>query len=393
MINFTYYTPTKVVFGRETETQAGALCKEQNATKVLLVSGEESARRSGLMDRVEASLKEAGIPFVGLSGVQPNPLLSLVREGVDLCKAEKVDFLLAVGGGSVIDTAKAIGYGAAADIDVWDFFDKKAEPKDSLPVGVVVTIAAAGSEMSNSSVITNAEEKLKKGLNNDLARPRFAIMNPELTLTLPPYQTAVGCADILMHTIERYFTPEAPMALTLALAEGLLRTVMEAGRVLTRRPDDYDARANLLWASSLSHNDLTGAGGGHGDFACHQLSHALSAKYGLAHGAALTAVWSHWARYVHKTNVGRFARFALNVTEIDPEQGGEEALALAGIEEMEEFFWALELPTSLSEAGIEASDEDIADLVRLATYNGTRSIGAFQVLEAKDIEAIFLASK
>lgn len=393
MINFTYYTPTKVVFGRETETQAGALCKEQNATKVLLVSGGESARRSGLMDRVEASLKEAGIPFVGLSGVQPNPRLSLVREGVDLCKAEKVDFLLAVGGGSVIDTAKAIGYGAAADIDVWDFFDKKAEPKDSLPVGVVVTIAAAGSEMSNSSVITNAEEKLKKGLNNDLARPRFAIMNPELTLTLPPYQTAVGCADILMHTIERYFTPEAPMALTLALAEGLLRTVMEAGRVLTRRPDDYDARANLLWASSLSHNDLTGAGGGHGDFACHQLSHALSAKYGLAHGAALTAVWSHWARYVHKANVGRFARFALNVTEIDPEQGGEEALALAGIEEMEEFFWALELPISLSEAGIEASDEDIADLVRLATYNGTRSIGAFQVLEAKDIEAIFLASK
>ena len=269
MMNFEYFTPTKVVFGKGTVDKVGELVKAQGGTKVLIHYGGGSVKRTGLLDRVKAALDAAGIAHVELGGVVPNPRISLVREGLELCRKEGVDFLLPVGGGSVIDSAKAIGYGLANGGDPWDFYDFKRTPTACAPVGVIVTIAAAGSEMSNSSVITNEDGWLKRGCNTDYSRPRFAIMDPELTMTLPDYQTACGCADVLMHTMERYFNFDV-MDLTDALAEGLMRTVIDASKVLVKDPKNYDARANVLWASSLSHNGLTGCGAGNGDWACHR---------------------------------------------------------------------------------------------------------------------------
>ena len=267
MQSFNYYTPTKVVFGKGVLDQVGEQVKAFGGTKVLIHYGGGSVRRTGVLDQVKASLAAQGIGYVELGGVVPNPRLSLVREGIALCEKEGVDFLLPVGGGSTIDSAKAIGYGVACGGDVWDFYDFKRVPTASLPIGVVVTIAAAGSEMSDSSVITKDEGGIKRGCNNDLCRPRFAIMDPELMLTLPDYQTACGSADILMHTMERYFNGEkGPMAVTDALAEGLMRTVIDAAKVLVKEPDKYEARANVMWASSLSHNGLTGCGAGKGDW-------------------------------------------------------------------------------------------------------------------------------
>ena len=389
MINFTYFTPTKVLFGKDTEKEVGALLAECGAKKVLLHYGQGSVERSGLLARVEASIAEAGIETLVLGGVQPNPLLSLVYEGIELCKKEKVDFVLAVGGGSAIDSAKAIGYGCLYDGDVWDFFDGKAVPEACLPIGAVLTIAAAGSEMSNSCVITNDRTMEKRGLGSDASRCRFAVMNPELTMTLPPYQTAVGVADILMHTLERYFTPETPMMLTQGLAESLLCTVMENGRILTRKPKDYNARAELMWAGSLSHNGLMSCGGGHGDWACHQLSHELSAKYGLAHGASLTAVWGSWARYVCKGEaVARFARLATQVLDVEP-LASEVETAQAGIHAMEEYFWSLELPTSLEEADLDPTDKEIEDMAERCTFYGRRTVGALRVLKREDVATIY----
>ncbi len=389
MTDFVFNTPTKVVFGENSEAQLGALVKEQGAKKVLLHFGGGSVERSGLLDRVEASLGEAGVGFVRLGGVVPNPELALVRQGVALCRQEGVDFILAVGGGSVIDSAKAIAYGVPAACDVWDFFEGRASVEKALPVGCVLTIAAAGSEMSNSAVLTNAETHEKRGLGSELGRCRFAVMNPALTKTLPPYQTAAGVADILMHTLERYFTPEEDtLQITDEIAEGLLRTVMDNGRKLMRDPEDDKARAEVMWAGALSHNGLTGAGAGAGDWACHQLGHELSAKFGLTHGASLAAVWGSWARYVYKTRPGRFAQLAVNVLGVQP-QKSDEATALAGIEEMEEYFWAIEMPTNLTEAEITLSDEDLEDMAVRCTFYGKRSIGGLKKLEKEDIAAIY----
>ncbi len=270
--SFAYYAPTEVIFGRDAEIKAGALVKKWGGTKVLLHYGGESARKSGLLDRVKASLEAEGIAAVELGGVVPNPRLSLVHTGIELCRREGVDFLLAVGGGSVIDSAKAIGYGIFNDGEVWDFYEQKRRPKGCTPVSAVLTIAAAGSEMSSSSVITNEEGDLKRGLNTDYSRCKFALMNPTLTYTLPAYQTMSGAVDIMMHTIERYFIAGATMALTDEMAEALLRTVMASARTLKDKSDDYEARANLMWASSLSHNGHSGCGHDHrGDWAPHQL--------------------------------------------------------------------------------------------------------------------------
>lgn len=394
MVNFTYYTPTRVEFGKGAEAMVGALVKEQGCKKALVHYGSQSARKSGLLDRVFASLKEAGVDFVELGGVVPNPHLSLVYEGIELCKKEGVDFLLAVGGGSVIDSAKAIAYGVAGGAaDVWDYYTGKAEPMDALPVGAVVTIAAAGSEMSRSSVITDEKTKEKRGYNHDiLGRCRFALMNPELTLTLPAYPTACGCADIMMHTLERYFTAETTMEITDSIAEALLRTVMENSRILTRDPGNYKARAEIMWAGSLSHNGLTGAGGGHGDWAVHQLGHELSGPFDLAHGAALTALWGSWARYVYKQNPARFARLAVNVLEL-PLEGSVEEIALAAIEELEDFFWGLDLPVSIGDAGIELDDAGLHKLAVACSRGGKRTIGNFMKLGEKDMEEIFRMAK
>lgn len=388
MINFEYYTPTKIIFGKETENKVGELIKARGSKKVLVHYGGGSVRRSGLLDRVFASLTEAGIHFIELGGVVPNPRLSLARQGVELCKKEHVDFILAVGGGSVIDSAKSIAYGALLEQDVWDVYDNKVKPTTCLPVGTILTIAAAGSEMSDSSVLTNDETNEKRGYGNELGRPVFSIMNPELTLTLPAYQTAVGAADILMHTMERYFTPNETMLTTDGIAESLMRTVMASARYLTRQPNKYDARAELMWAGSLSHNGLTGCGGGHGDWSCHQLGHELSGMFDLAHGASLSCMWGSWARYIYKKDPARFAQFAEDVLQIQA-KANDEQTALAGIEEMENFFWSIEVPTTVGEAGIEITDEQIEEMVRKCSRDGKRTIGAMVKLNAADMREIY----
>jgi len=392
MNNFTFYAPTRIVFGRGTEKQVGGLVAAENCRKVLLHYGSGSVKRTGLLDLVKKSLDEAGVAYVELGGVVPNPRLSLVRKGIELCRNEGVDFILAVGGGSVIDSSKAIGYGCANDFDVWDIFEKKNAPKACLPIGVVLTIAAAGSEMSNSAVITNEDGWKKRGSNSDFCRPRFAIMNPELTMTLPEYQTMCGATDILMHTMERYFTSNGNMMLTDSIAEALMRTVVENALVLLEKPDDYDARAEIMWASSLSHNDLTGLGNGGNDFASHRLEHELGGMFDVAHGAGLAAIWGTWARYVYKECLGRFKKFALNVWNVDG-SGSDEEIALRGIEAMEAFYRKVHMPTNLRELGIEPTDEQIVELARKCAVSTGGKVGSAKVLFEDDMRKIFEAAR
>ena len=389
MAGFTYYTPTKVVFGKETEQQTGELVKAAGAEKVLIHYGSGSVIRSGLLDRVKETLCKEEIEYVELGGVVPNPRLSLVYEGIELAKREGVDFILAVGGGSVIDSAKAIGYGMANEGDVWDFYDRKRTADACVPIGVILTIAATGSEMSDSSVITKEEGWVKRGYNSDLCRPVFAIMNPELTMTLPDYQTACGCADILMHTMERYFTNGDQMEITDSMAEALLRTVMKNALILVNEPDNYDARAEIMWAGSLSHNGLTGCGSTDKDFATHGLEHEIGGMFDVAHGAGLTAIWGSWARYVYRDCLYRFARFAVNVMQIDPKDKKEEMVALEGIEAMEEFFRKINLPVTMKELGIEPTDEQIEELSRKCSVACGGKKGSAKVLKESDMKIIY----
>ena len=388
MLNFEYYTPTKVVFGKDTEKQAGELVKAFGGTKVLVHFGGQSAKKSGLLERICNSLEEAGLSYVTLGGVVPNPHLSKVYEGIELCKKEGVDFILAVGGGSVIDSGKAIGYGVANEGDVWDFYAKKRTAKACLPIGAVLTIAAAGSEMSNSSVITNEDGWLKRGHNDDVSRCKFAVMNPELTYTLPAYQTASGCVDILMHTMERYFTKAENTMLTDSVAEGLMRTVIYNAKVLAEDPENYDARAQVMWAGSLSHNGLTGCGT-EGDWASHQLEHELGGMFDVAHGAGLAAVWGSWARYVYKEKPARFAQFAANVFNIPWNSSNLEQMALDGIQAMEAFYRSIHMPTSLAELGVNPTEEQIQELAKKCSFMGKRTVGTFKVLQIPDMEAIY----
>ena len=291
MYNFEYYTPTFIEFGKKSEEKVAQLIKAQNGKKVLIHYGGHSAKKSGLIDKIEKLLTEENIPYVELGGVVPNPRLSLVYKGIELAKKENVDFILAVGGGSVIDSAKAIGYGIANEGDVWDFYAQKRVTDKCAPIGVVLTIAAAGSEMSNSSVITNDETGLKRSYHTEISRPRFAIMNPEFTMTLPEYQTACGCTDIMMHTMERYFTAGETMELTDKIAESVMQIVLKNAPILLEQPDNYESRAEVMWAGSLSHNGLTGCGIKSKDFATHMLEHELGGVYDVAHGAGLAAVW------------------------------------------------------------------------------------------------------
>ena len=387
MQNFEYYAPTRVVFGRGTEAETGRLVREQGGTKVLIHYGGGSAKRSGLLDAIAASLDAAGIAHVELGGVKPNPRLSKVREGIALCKREGVDFLLAVGGGSVIDSAKAIGYGLCYDGDVWDFYCGKAKAAAFCPVGAVLTIAAAGSEMSNSSVITNEEGGLKRGYHSDLSRPKFAVMDPVLTYTLPAYQTACGATDIAMHTMERYFTTEPDTALTDALAEGLMRTVMDCAKTLVTEPENYAARANLMWASSLSHNGLTGCGTTP-DWASHQMEHELGGMFDCAHGAGLAAIWPAWARYVLPVCPARFAQFAVNVMGV-ASGADDRDTAERGIRAVEDFYRAIGMPTTIRELGYVLTDAQIDELTEKCTFFHTRTIGGFQVLGEREIREIY----
>ena len=389
MKDFNFYAPTRVVFGRESEEKLPQLIQQYGGTKVLIHYGGGSARRSGLLDKVEKMLTEAGIPYVELGGVVPNPLLSKVREGIELCRKEQVDFILAVGGGSVIDSSKSIGYGVGYAGDVWDFWDNKAVPQSCLPIGVMLTIPAAGSEMSSSTVVTNDEGMLKRGFNSDLCRCKFAIMNPERTYTLPPYQTAAGATDIMMHTMERYFSKYEDAMLTDAIAEALLKTVMAAAKEVLLSPDDYTYRAAIMWASSLSHNDLTECGT-EKDFASHKLEHELSGLFGVTHGAGLAAIWGSWARYVMDKHVSRFEKFAVNVMGVLQDFTNPRMTALRGIEAMEDFFKSIGMPTKIPELiGRKATDEEIAIMADKCSRGGKITIGAMEVLEQADMEEIY----
>ena len=392
MKDFSFYAPTRVVFGREAEEKLPQLIQQYGGGRVLVHYGGGSAKRSGLLDKVFGMLTEAGIQYVELGGVVPNPLLSKVREGVDLCRKEHVNFILAVGGGSVIDSAKAIGYGVGYPGDVWDFWDGKAVPQTCLPIGVMLTIPAAGSEMSSSCVITNDEGMLKRGVNSDLCRCKFAIMNPERTFTLPPYQTAAGATDIMMHTMERYFSKYEDALLTDAIAEALLRTVKDAVPEVLKNPEDYRHRAAIMWASSLSHNDLTECGT-EKDFACHKLEHELSGLFGVTHGAGLAAIWGSWARYVMDKHLNRFVQFAVNVMGVTNDFTDPRATAQKGIEAIERFFRSIGMPTSIPELiGREATDEEIDEMVRKCSRDGKMKIGAMEVLIPVDMVKIYRAA-
>ena len=395
MENFEFYAPTKVVFGRGTESKTGSLVCEfaGKGSKILLHYGMGSVERSGLLDRVRSSLKESGIEFVELGGVRPNPRLSMARKGIEICRENGINFILAVGGGSAIDSAKCIGYGLASPgVDVWDFYCRKARPKACAGVGVVLTIAAAGSEMSESSVITNDENgNLKRGCSSDYSRPKFAVMNPELTATLPPYQTASGCVDIIMHTLERFFCVPHTSKINDELSAALIRVVMENAKILQRDPKNYDARAEIMWAGSLSHNGFTGDRF-IGDWACHQLEHELSGMFDVPHGAGLSAIWGTWARYVLNADAARFAKLARMVFGISGKSVVD--AALDGICRMENFFSDIGMPTGVSGLNIKPSQPQIQELARKCSFDGTRTIGAIKKLDEEDIRNIYtLASE
>ena len=387
--NFEYYSPTRVVFGRGTEQKVGSLIREYGGTRVLVVYGGKSAVRSGLLDRVNTALDEAGLYHTALGGVVPNPHLDKVREGIALGQAEQIDFLLGVGGGSVIDTAKAIAYGLAEpDKDVWDLYEHIRAAEKCLPVASVLTIAAAGSETSKSSVITNTENGEKRGYDNTLARPKFAIMDPELTTTLPDYQTEAGCTDIMMHTMERYFTSGGNMEITDALAEGLLCTVMKNARILHTDPQDYDARAEVMWAGSLAHNDLTGCGNNGGDFMSHRMEHELGGMFDVTHGAGLAAIWSHWARYVYRDCLPRFVQFARNVMGV-ADAATDEETALRGIAAMEDFYHEIGMPTNLRELGVHPTEAQMREMAQRCVAACGGRTGSAKHLTEDDMVKIY----
>ena len=392
MVDFKLYTPTEVVFGKDSEAQLIPLIRKYSGTKVLIHYGGGSVLRSGLLLKVKDALTEAGIPFVELGGVVPNPRLSLARKGIALCREKGVDLILAVGGGSVIDSAKVIGYGLKYDGDVWDIYDGKHKPEGSAPVGVILTIPASGSEMSDSAVITKDEGMIKRGYNSDWCRPKFAIMNPERTYTLPAYQTAAGVTDIMMHTMERYFSHDDDMLLTDAIAEALMRTVKECGEKLLKDPENYQLRAQIMWAGSLAHNNLTGCGTT-SDFATHRIEHELSSTYNATHGAGLAAIWPHWAKYVLSESPSRFAQFAVNVVGVPNDFKSAEKTALAGIEAMVDFYHRIGMPTSIPELiGRPATEEEIAEMAFKATRSRTVTLGRMKVLDYDDVVEIYRLS-
>jgi alcohol dehydrogenase YqhD (iron-dependent ADH family) len=389
MKDFVYYAPTEVVFGENAEERVASLTKKYGGTKVLVHYGGQSAVRSGLLDKTCRLLREGGIDHVTLGGVVPNPRLSKVREGIELCRNESVDFILAVGGGSVIDSAKAIAYGVRHDGDVWDFYLGKAEPRQMLPVATILTIPAAGSEMSEASVITNEDGDIKLGYSNDMSRPKFAIMNPRRTFTLPPYQTAAGVTDMMMHTMERYFSKDDDMDLTTDLAEAVLRRMKTAVFAVLKDPEDYRNRAQIMWGGSVAHNGLTGCGVSD-DWATHQLEHELSGMFDVTHGAGLAAIWPSWARYVMHENLSRFVRFAVNVMDVPNDFTDPEGTALKGIEAMERFYHDIGMPVNIKELiGRDITDEEIKEMTRKCSRDYQHTSGQLKVLHADDMEAIY----
>lgn len=388
MQSFIQYSPTKVIFGRDTQYQTASAIKEFGGSKVFVVYGGGSVVRSGLLNLILTNLEENGLEYHVKGGVKPNPRLSFAREAVEESIAFGTDFVLGVGGGSVLDTAKAIAHGTAnPGTDIWKFWSKELPIEKSLPVGAVLTIPAAGSETSDSAVLTNTDTGRKCGTSTDLNRPKFAIMNPELTFTLPKYQIGCGICDIMMHTLDRYFTPTKGNQLTDEIAEGLLRTVIANGRIAVKEPDNYDAMSEIMWAGSLSHNGLTGLGA-EKDFAVHQLGHELSAMFDVAHGATLTTVWDAWAHYVYGEDPARFAQYARNVWNIMIED--EEQAALEGIKATVDYFKSLDMPVKFSDLDVGIQTEKVLEhLADSCSYNRTRKIGSFKKCDRDDILEIY----
>jgi len=387
MNSFTFWSPTKVVFGADTAGTTGKEIKASGGTNVLVFYGMGSVVKSGVLDTVTKSLEEEGIKYTCIGGVQINPLLEFAQKAADDYKDKGIDFVLGVGGGSVIDTAKYVAHGLAnPGVPIWDFITLKTELTKSLPIGTVLTIAAAGSETSMSAVVTNKTLGIKRGMNTHFNRPKFAIMDPVLTYTLPPRHTACGVTDILMHTLDRYFAPDTDNAVTDELAEALMRVIIKYGKVVMEKPEDYKARSELMWAGSLSHNTLTGLGQTM-DFAVHQLGHAISGKYDTPHGESLSIAWPAWAKYVYRHDLARFAKYARTVWGI--ENTDDEAAALDGIAATEEYFRKITMPVRLNEAEGEDSKNDIDELADFCSYHKTRKIGSFKSLDFENIREIF----
>lgn len=389
MINFTFKNTTKIIFGRGTENGVGKELK-QYTSKVLLCYGGGSIKRNGLYDKVIKSLGENKIEFTELSGIKPNPRLQLVRSGIKLCRDNDIKFILAVGGGSVIDTAKAIAVGVPYDSDVWDFYLGKSQVEKALPIATILTIPATGSESSNSSVITNEEGWYKKGIHSELIRPVFSILDPELTYTLPAYQTACGAADIMAHIMERYFTDTDHVDFTDRLCEASLKTVINNAPKIIENPKDYDARAEIMWAGTIAHNDLLGTGR-LTDWGSHKMEHELSAIYDIAHGAGLSIIFPAWMKYVYKHNVNRFVQFAVRVWDVDMPFESEEDIALEGIRRMEAFFKSMGLPTRLKDAGI--ADDRFEEMADKCTSSDAITVGHFVPLHKKDVINIYNMAK
>ena len=388
MKKFTFYSPTEVIFGKDTELKVVDEIKKHGGSRVLIVYGGGSVVKSGLLEKIEHSLTEGGLLFTSIGGVCPNPRLSLARKGVEKAKEFDANFILAVGGGSVIDTAKAIAHGTAnPGTDIWLYWMKDAVLNKSMPVGVVLTIAAAGSETSDSAVLTDEITSTKRGLGSDFNRPKFAIMNPELLYTLPLYQLSCGIVDIMMHTMDRYFTPTEGNELTDEIAESLLRVVIKNGKIAMKNPHDYQALSEIMWCGSISHNGLTGLGAAK-DFAPHQLGHELSGKFDVAHGASLSTIWGSWAQYCYQTKPERFTRFAKQVWGI--EKNSSEETARAAMDATVAFFTSLDMPTCFTELGIGVqSEKTLGELADRCVFYGKRKVGSFRELDREDIYQIY----
>lgn len=384
MLDFNFYTPTKIFFGKGKEAQVGEIVKNYGFKKIMLQYGMGSIKKCGLFDTVMTSLKENGIEVVEMGGVEPNPKYDFINEAIKVAVEEKVELILAVGGGSVIDSSKYTAIGAASGLDVFDIAMGRVTNDKALPVACILTHSAAGSEMSSAAVLTHSELGIKKGTGGDYIRPIFSILNPELTFSVSPYQTACGISDIMAHTMERYFYPCDDTPITDRIAEGLLKSVVEAGRIVMKEPDNYNARATIMWASSLSHNNLTGCGRENA-LAVHQLEHALSGMFDhIAHGAGLAVLFPAWCRFAYKKNVKRFALFARGVFDVRDEN--DEAAAVKGIEALEYFFKEIGMPQRLRDFDIPNEAEALAEL---CTMKRTRTIKSYIEIDAEVAKEIF----
>jgi len=385
MNNFRFWSPTEFVFGKNTISNTAQLIKKYGGSKVLIHYGGQSAIKSGLLEAIENNLQNEFVDYVKLGGVVPNPVDTKVREGIELCRKEKVNFILAVGGGSVIDSAKAIAMGVPYTGDFWNFFEHTVSLNKAIPVATILTIPAAGSEGSPNTVITKTDGLLKRGFGSPLLRPRFSIMDPELTYSLPANQTAYGVADMMAHIMERYFTQTSGVEVTDRMCEGLLRAIIKEAPIVVGEPRNYDARANIMWAGTMAHNGICGVGREE-DWATHGLEHELSAHFDIPHGAGLAVMFPAWMKYVHASGIDRFVQFAVRVWGIE-DNGDKKETALKGIQALKDFFSSIHLPVNFSELGIKVSDIDL--FIETLRINSGGQLGNFQKLDMEDCRKIY----